>query len=123
MEQKKLLTDNDLFVYRGLVGLQLKYASEMDSHKVIEMQHAIMALISDVCKRVLKEKTGEDFECEWSQDAKDQYAKMCGDALTEAGKGFEAWIVKQAKIEAWVERYIEQAIVQAQLIDVRFKTN
>lgn len=113
MENKLVFTPLELHHYRSLVGLQLSYAQKGDSHKVAELQRELMAWVTRLATRLIKERTGQVVDLRWSLDGESQYVTMVAESFGVTT--MEEWKRKQMEIERWVSGYIEQALLQASL--------
>jgi hypothetical protein len=122
------MTEQRLTEYRGLVGLQVQYGQQGDSHKVMEMQLLLEKTISEWLRldiiSALQEMNAhplKDISCNMTRDEISAYRMIQGDGMRffsddgfEGLRGFDAWKVYQVnRAELFVDGLIEQRVLYA----------
>lgn len=122
------MTTERLQEYRSLVGLQVQFAQEGNSHKVMDMQDVIERTIAEWIRidvvaalQEMKAHPLKEIKCNMTVDEITSYRMMQGDGMRffcpdgfEGRKGFDEWKVYQVnRMELFVEGLIEQRVLDA----------
>lgn len=114
--------------YRALVGLQVQFAQDGDSHQVMKFQLLLEKTIAEWIRmdvvaalQEMKAHPLKEIKCNMTTDEITAYRFLQGDGMRffsedgfEGRKGFDEWKVYQVnRMELFVEGLIEQRVLDA----------